>query len=100
MKMAPEQREAEAKAFAQAAAEAADVSLRWHLSQVRRAHGLTLEEVADRMGVDVARVVLEVESVRSDPTLSILRRYAHAVGAIVSREVFEAMAEPDLEVEP
>jgi transcriptional regulator with XRE-family HTH domain len=58
------------------------------LRGVRMARGLSVETVAERMGVAV-ETVRDFERYDTDPTLSQLRRYAHAIGALVSHDVFE-----------
>lgn len=55
------------------------------LIRARRASGLTRGNVADMLG-EPESVILEFETT-SDPTLSLLRRYAHAVGARIRTEV-------------
>lgn len=50
--------------------------------------GLTVQDVADRMGVSAGQV-LALESGESDPTLSQIRRYALAVGARLKFTVTE-----------
>lgn len=81
-----------------AAAEAHDLLMRWQLIRVRLHHKLTIETVAERMGWSEDDVI-EIESVGTDPTLSELRRYAFAVGALMTRDVVpEIIAEPDAEI--
>lgn len=78
----------------QAAGEAHDLLLRWQLVRVRLRNGLTIQTVAERLGWSVEDVI-EIESVGADPYLSHLRRYAQAVGALMTREVVpEIVAEP------
>lgn len=77
-----------------AAAEAHDLLLRWQLIRVRCHNGLSIQTVAERLDWSEADVI-EIESVAADPTLGELRRYAHAVGAILRREVVpEVPSEP------
>jgi transcriptional regulator with XRE-family HTH domain len=52
------------------------------LVSLREQKGLTIAEVARRMGIDAASVS-RLESGVRDPHLSTLRRYAHAIGAKV-----------------
>lgn len=55
---------------------------REQLFGLREAHNLTQEQVADRMGVSQS-VIARLEGYDSNPTLSTLRRYALAVGALL-----------------
>ena len=81
-----------------AAAEAHDLLMRWQLIRVRLHNGLTITAVAERLGWSELDVI-EIESVTADPTLAELRRYAHAVGALIARDVVpEIIAEPDAEI--
>lgn len=82
------------RTMAEAAAEASDLLLRWGIAQVRRNNGLTIEVVAERMGMHPEDVVREFESPDSDPHLSSLRRYAHACEALISRRVLDVIPEP------
>jgi transcriptional regulator with XRE-family HTH domain len=78
-----------------AAGEAHDLLMRWQLIRVRLHNKLTIETVAERLGWSVDDVI-EIESVTADPTLSELRRYALAVGALMTRDVVpEIIAEPE-----
>ena len=63
-----------------------DYKLRRDLVRARRAAGLTQPEVAERMGIS-QQAVSKIERYDSDPKLSTLRRYAHAVEAIVEHKV-------------
>lgn len=56
------------------------------LRQIRRRSGLTQREVADRLGV-VQETVSAFERLGNDPRLSSIRRYALAVGALVTHNV-------------
>lgn len=94
-KITLEEREQIALEFRVAAQEAGHLLLRWGLSNIRRTHGLTVEQVAERMGYDPDDVVREIESAGSDPRLSTLRRYALAVGARTGFEVLEVIPEPE-----
>lgn len=82
--------------FRERAGAAADLMTCWSLSQVRRARKLTIDEVAERMGCSADDVILQVESSSADPTLSTLRRYAMAVGAVLHRDVLDERLEPEL----
>ncbi|MGW4366281.1 helix-turn-helix transcriptional regulator [Nocardia takedensis] len=53
------------------------------LVQARTAAGLTAEQVAHIIGVNV-KAISEFERLDSNPTLSMVRYYAHAVGALVT----------------
>ncbi|MBD8101305.1 helix-turn-helix domain-containing protein [Plantibacter sp. CFBP 8775] len=56
------------------------------LVSARRAAGLSQEDVAERMGVS-QQAISKIERYDSDPKLSTLRRYAHAVEAVVEHQV-------------
>ncbi|MFC7595775.1 helix-turn-helix domain-containing protein [Terrabacter sp. GCM10028922] len=56
------------------------------LVDVRRQRGLTQAQVADRMGISQGAVA-RIEHGDRDPHLSTLRRYAHAVRAMISHTV-------------
>lgn len=56
------------------------------LVQVRQERGLTQAQVAESMGVKQPTVA-DFEAHDSNPTLSRIRRYAHAVGALISHRV-------------
>lgn len=60
--------------------------LHLRLVEARRASGLTVNQIADRMEVDPARVV-EYEAGAVDPRLSFHQRYARALGARLVVEV-------------
>ena len=90
----PLNREQIAQQFNEANGVAVDLHMRWQLAQVRKENGLTIEEVAERMGCVPDAVVREFESVDSDPTLSAFRRYAHSVGALVRRNIIDLIPEP------
>lgn len=69
---------------------------RWQLVRVRLRHGLTVEDVAERMGLKPELVIDLMERPESDPHLSTVRRYAMAVGALVAHDVIrEVIAEPE-----
>lgn len=59
------------------------------LIQMRIDKGLTQELVGDRMGISQPAVAA-FESYEANPTLSTIRRYALAVGAIVKTEVLDS----------
>lgn len=68
----------------------ADYEFHYRLVTRRLSSGLTVSEVADRMGVDV-EFVKNFERYDFNPSLSSLRRYALAIGVTYSHtiEVFE-----------
>jgi len=68
-----------------------DRALLRRLIQLRGDQGLTQQDVADRMGV-TQPTVARFEAYDSNPTLASIRRYAHAIGALVTHVV-----ETDLE---
>jgi transcriptional regulator with XRE-family HTH domain len=76
----------------------ADYRLLFGLVQARRDRGLSQKDVADRLGVSQPAVAA-FERQDSDPKLSTIRRYAHAVGVIVAHTVEldngQLDAEPD-----
>ena len=83
-------------ALHEAASSANMLLLRWQLVRLRLQHGLTVDAVAERMGVAPEAVVAQMERPESDPHLSTVRRYAMAVGALVAHDVIpEAIAEPE-----
>ena len=59
-----------------------DRALLRRLIQLRGDQGLTQQDVADRMGV-----IAKFEAYDSNPTLASIRRYAHAIGALVTHVV-------------
>lgn len=59
-----------------------------NLIAIRKANGLSTREIANRISVS-EETILDFESYHSDPKLSLLRRYAHAVGAIVNHSVIQ-----------
>lgn len=63
-----------------------DRALLRRLIQLRSDQGLTQQDVADRMGV-TQPTVAKFEAYDSNPTLASIRRYAHAVGALVTHVV-------------
>lgn len=62
------------------------------LVALRRAHGLTQKDMAERMGVSQPTVAA-FEHYDSNPTLATLQRYAMAVGAILSTQVIDDCGE-------
>ncbi|WP_243077346.1 helix-turn-helix domain-containing protein [Microbacterium sp. SS28] len=64
----------------------ADYRLLSSLVQVRKDLSLSQQDVADRLGV-TQPTVAAFERSDADPKLSTIRRYAHAVGAIVTHSV-------------
>jgi DNA-binding XRE family transcriptional regulator len=66
-----------------------DYKLLADLVQVRIDKGLSQADVAERLGIS-QQAVSKLESYDSDPRLSTIRRYAHAVEALVAHVV-----EPD-----
>ena len=65
-----------------------DTSYIENLIAIRKANGLSTREVANRISVS-EETILDFESYHSDPKLSLLRRYAHAVAAIVNHSVIQ-----------
>lgn len=65
---------------------AADRHLKSQLIRAREQRGLSQRQVAERMGV-TQQAVNKFERYDSDPKLSTLRRYANAVGAVVTHDV-------------
>ena len=63
-----------------------DRALLRRLIQLRGDQGLTQQDVADRMGV-TQPTVARFEAYDSNPTLASIRRYAHAIGALVTHVV-------------
>lgn len=65
---------------------AADDRLLAELTELREKSGQSQEEIGKRMGVGQSAVA-RIESGDRDPRLSTIRRYAHAVGAVVTHTV-------------
>lgn len=65
-----------------------DAALVRGLRDARKRTGLTIEQVAERAGVKPA-TVSQFERYDSDPPLSLIRRYAHAIGTSVRHEIDE-----------
>ena len=63
-----------------------DRALLRRLIQLRSDQGLTQQDVADRMGV-TQPTVAKFEAYDSNPTLASIRRYAHAIGALIKHVV-------------
>lgn len=63
-----------------------DYQLIADLIEQRRAAGMTQQDVATLLGI-TQPAVAKFERYDSDPKLSTVRRYAHAIGAIVSHDV-------------
>lgn len=63
-----------------------DEALVDQLVRLRKDKGLSQQDVADAMGV-TQPAVARIESGERDPRLSTLRRYAHAVGALIEHTV-------------
>lgn len=64
----------------------ADYRLISALVRVRRDSGMSQQDVADRLGL-TQQAVAKIERYDNDPKLSTLRRYAHAIGALVDHVV-------------
>lgn len=62
------------------------------LTSLRKKHGLTQGDVAERMSVSQS-AVSQFERYDSNPTLATLRRYALAVGARIEERVLDDCAE-------
>jgi transcriptional regulator with XRE-family HTH domain len=69
-----------------------DEALVDRLVEIRKAGRMSQQDVADAMGISQSAVA-RIESGARDPRLSTLRRYAHAVGALVTHSV--AVYPPD-----
>lgn len=63
-----------------------DRELKAELVAMRRAAGLTQQQLADRMGVS-QQAIQKLERYDSDPKMSTVRRYANALEAIVEHRV-------------
>lgn len=70
-----------------------DTSYIESLVAIRKASGLSTAEVAYRVSV-AEETIIDFESYHSDPKLSLLRRYAHAVNAIVEHSVIRDPEDP------
>ncbi|KLN67591.1 hypothetical protein ABM90_31075 [Rhodococcus erythropolis] len=65
----------------------ADIEMLHALVQRRRDSGLSQAEVADEMGRDKSSVC-RFERLDSDPRMSTVRRYAGAIGALVTHHIY------------
>jgi len=63
-----------------------DLGMRIELIEIRRRSGLSQKDVAKALGV-TQQAVSAFERLESDPRLSTVRQYAHAVGALIAHEV-------------
>lgn len=63
-----------------------DRELHFELIRLREASGLTQRDVALRLGVS-PQAISKFERVDADPRLSTIRRYAHAIEALVTHKV-------------
>ncbi|MGF6833988.1 DNA-binding XRE family transcriptional regulator [Paenarthrobacter sp. TE4293] len=63
-----------------------DLDLLTALVAVRKERGLTQKVIAERLGVSQASIA-SFEKHGNDPKLSTIRKYAHAVGALVAHRV-------------
>ena len=64
------------------------------LVAMRKSSGLSTKEVAERVSVS-EETIIDFEGYHSDPRLSLLRRYAHAVNAIVEHSVIKDQDDPN-----
>jgi transcriptional regulator with XRE-family HTH domain len=64
----------------------ADLDFMRDLVQLRKSQGLSQKDVADRIGIAQASVAA-FERYDNDPKLSTIRRYSHAVEALVAHAV-------------
>lgn len=71
----------------------ADDVMMQELHRARRESGLSVEQVAERMGTLPHRV-RHLEFADADPRLSTVRRYALAIGVMVQHEVTTAPEAP------
>ena len=84
-------------ALHEAASTANMLLFRWQLVRVRLQRGLTVGDVAERVGLKPEHVIDAMERPESDPPLSTVRRYAMAVGALVAHDAIpELITEPEL----
>lgn len=67
----------------------ADEKMLDELRSRRISNGLSLDDVAERMGLSTG-YVLGIENGTRDPHLSTMRRYVHAVGAVIQHQVLPA----------
>lgn len=64
----------------------ADYDLVFDLVRLREKSGLSQTDVAERLGIS-QQAVSKFERMESDPRLSTIRSYAHAIEALVSHDV-------------
>lgn len=69
-----------------------DREMKLNLIQVRHSAGLSQRQVAEIMGIS-QQAVQKLERYDSDPKLSTLRRYANAIGALVSHQVTQDLGQ-------
>lgn len=70
----------------------ADTNLMRDLRALRKRRGLTVEDIAHRVGAS-PEAIAYLESGEQDPRLSTLRRYALALGVTVTHKVESAFLE-------
>lgn len=63
-----------------------DRELRFELIRLREKSGLKQKDVAQRLGVS-PQAISKFERIDADPRLSTIRRYAHAIEALVTHKV-------------
>ncbi|MDF7663244.1 helix-turn-helix transcriptional regulator [Bifidobacterium sp. ESL0763] len=56
------------------------------LAEYRKKSGMSVETVADKMGIP-ADELRDIEGGVGDPAMSVVRRFAHALGLVVSHDV-------------
>lgn len=67
-----------------------DAKLMSELLSMRRTKDIADDTVARRMGVTVEQLIA-IDSGTLDPTLGQVRRYAHAIGALVEHSVMDGL---------
>ncbi|MFP3466761.1 helix-turn-helix domain-containing protein [Leifsonia sp. SIMBA_070] len=65
---------------------ASDMQMLRRLVELRENQGLSQEQVAARLGISQPAIAA-FERYDNDPKLSTIRRYAHAIGALISHHV-------------
>lgn len=65
-----------------------DYKLMSELVILRKKAGLKQSDMAERLGIS-RQAVSKIESYDSDPTLSVIRMYANAIGVVVRHSVYE-----------
>lgn len=85
--------------MSEAAGEASMLLFRYDLIRARIQRGLSIESVAERMGMSPSAVASEMESVDADPHLSTVRRYAHSIGVLLSYGILPNECAPGATVE-